>query len=802
MRRVKKPVFFIVLICILGLGYLTFAGIHTQYGDIKTTYIKGADEIRWGIDIQGGVNATFQPADGYNATDDEMDAAKAVIEQRLISLNITDSEVYVDYSKDRVMVSFPWQAGEENFDPEAAVSELGETAVLTFRKGTQADGEEVLTGTDVKKAEAQQYQDEKTGGVKFGVGLTLNSEGAKKFADATAELAGKGQISIWMDDKSISAPNVESAITDGKAQITGNFTYDTAKALADKINAGSLPFKLTTSSTNIISATLGEGARNAMLIAGVIAFIIIAIYMIVIYRLPGFVASIALIGQVVGSIACISGFFGNIESFTLTIPGIAGIILAVGMGVDANVITAERIKEELRNGKTLNGAIEMGYKRAWSAVFDGNITVVFVAVILMGAFGPTDSVFGTILKPIFFMFGAATAGTIYSLGYTLLVGIILNFVFGIFCSRLMLSSLSKFKCFKNRRFYGVPDTEEKLAELKEKKNKSLNVTSHRKMFYTVSCSLIAVFIIITAVIGLNVAIEFKGGTIITYTYTGDIDTNEVSTLVSDTIGESAVVTKGENFSSNDTTIKISLSSKKGISNENQEKLKTAMESRFADNNIDLLESNDIAASNGTEFFFKCLVACAFAAIVTIIYIGFRFKKIGGLSAGCFAVLALIHDMCMVYGCFVIFRFDINANFMAVLLTILGYSINATIIVYDRIRENRRLLGKKMPLNELVNLSITQTMGRSVHTTVTTVLAMATVCVVCLICNITSIISFAFPLIIGMLAGVYSSNCIAPTLWVMWQDHVEKKNKNKTPVPSKKSRAKKQKTERPNNGAVV
>ena len=203
-----------------------------------------------------------------------------------------------------------------------------------------------------------------------------------------------------------------------------------------------------------------------------------------------------------------------------------------------------------------------------------------------------------------------------------------------------------------------------------------------------------------------------------------------------------------------------------------------------------------------NFFFKCLVACAFAAIVTIIYIGFRFKKIGGLSAGCFAVLALIHDMCMVYGCFVIFRFDINANFMAVLLTILGYSINATIIVYDRIRENRRLLGKKMPLNELVNLSITQTMGRSVHTTVTTVLAMATVCVVCLICNITSIISFAFPLIIGMLAGVYSSNCIAPTLWVMWQDHVEKKNKNKTPVPSKKSRAKKQKTERPNNGAVV
>lgn len=195
-----------------------------------------------------------------------------------------------------------------------------------------------------------------------------------------------------MDDKCISAPSVNSAITDGECVIEGNFTYDSAKALSDKINAGSIPFDLKTTSTNIISPTLGEGAKNAMVIAGLIAFIVIAAYIIVIYKLPGFVASIALIGQVIGSIACITGFFGNIDSFTLTIPGIAGIILSIGMGVDANVITAERIKEELNNGKTLNGAIELGYKRAWSAVFDGNITVVFVAIILMGAFGPTDSV--------------------------------------------------------------------------------------------------------------------------------------------------------------------------------------------------------------------------------------------------------------------------------------------------------------------------------------------------------------------------------------------------------------------------
>lgn len=454
MRKVTKPVFFIVVLCIAAFAYLTFAGIHTYYGDIKTDYIKGVDTIRWGIDIQGGVNATFQPADGYKAKKDEMDAAKAVIEQRLVSMNVTDSEVYVDYNNYKVIVSFPWQADEVDFDPESAVSELGETAQLTFRKGTEETGEEVLTGNDVKKAEVRQRQDETTGNVEYVVGLTLKKSGKEAFSAATTELAGSGNISIWMDEDCISAPRVNSAITDGECVIEGNFTYESAKSLSDKINAGSIPFKLVTTSTNIISPTLGEGAKSAMLLAGVIAFAIIALYMMIIYKLPGFVASISLFGQVVGTIACITGFFGNINSFTLTIPGIAGIILAVGMGVDANVVTYERIREELKNGKSLNGAIELGYKRAWAAVFDGNITVVFVAVILMGAFGPTDSLFGTVLSPLFAAFGATTAGTIYSLGYTLLVGIILNFVFGIFCSRLMLSSLSKFKCFKNRKLYG------------------------------------------------------------------------------------------------------------------------------------------------------------------------------------------------------------------------------------------------------------------------------------------------------------------------------------------------------------
>ena len=806
MRRTKKPVFFIVLLCIIAFGFLTFFGIHNYFGDTRTTYIKGADEIRWGIDIQGGVNATFEPADDYEASEDEMDAAKAVIEQRLVSLNITDSEVYVDYSKGRVIVSFPWQAGEEDFDPEAAVTELGETAILRFVKGTTfptSDDDEniVLTGTDVKKAQVMQRTDSNTNQVEYVVSLDLLDEGTSKFAAATAELyPSRGQISIWMDETMISAPAVQAVINDGSAQISGSFTYESAKSLADKINAGALPFKLQTTSTNIISATLGSGARDAMLIAGVIAFCVIAIYMIIIYKLPGFVASIALVGQVIGSIACISGFFGNIDSFTLTIPGIAGIILAVGMGVDANVITAERVKEELLTGKTLSGAIDTGYKRAWSAVFDGNITVVFVAVILMGAFGPTDSLFGTLLKPIFSMFGAATAGTIYSLGYTLLVGIILNFVFGVFCSRLMLSSLSRFKAFKSRKWYGVPDDEEKRAEMAEKRKKVLRPNSHRKLFYGISCGLIAVFAAVTVIIGLNVAIEFKGGTIITYTYEGNVATGDVEQLVADTIGENAIVTEGEDFSSGKQTLKLSFSSDEGISSDKQTQLTNAMNEKFADNSIEVLESTDVAASNGIEFFFKCLVAVVFALIITVIYIGFRFRKIGGLSAGCFAVLALIHDMCMVYGTFVLCRFDINANFMAVLLTILGYSINATIIVYDRIRENRKLHGRKYSIEELVDMSITQTLGRSIHTTVTTVLAMTTVCIVCAIWGITSIMSFAFPLIIGMVAGVYSSNCIAPTLWVLWQKHKEKKHPTDT-RPGKKTKPKNT-PKFDSNGAVV
>ena len=257
-----------------------------------------------------------------------------------------------------------------------------------------------------------------------------------------------------MDDTLISYPTVQTQITGGEATIEGNFTTEEATDLANKINAGALPFKLETENFSSINPTLGTGAKDAMIMGGAIAFVLVAIFIIALYRLPGVIAVIGLLGQVAGTIAAITGFFAVFPSFTLTLPGVAGIILAIGMGVDANIITAERIREEINAGKTIDGAVSAGFKRAFTAIFDGNVTVIIVAIILMGSFGPTSSAFAKLLKPIFFMFGPSTTGSIYSFGYTLLIGVILNFVFGVFASRLMLTSLSKFAPFRKNWLYG------------------------------------------------------------------------------------------------------------------------------------------------------------------------------------------------------------------------------------------------------------------------------------------------------------------------------------------------------------
>ncbi len=460
MKRVSKPVFFIVAILILALSYFAIFGYSTQYGDVKTTVIKGVNDIRWGIDIKGGVEATFKPAGDVDATDEEMEAAKAVIETRLVSSNITDYELYADSASDRIIVRFPWKEDEKNFDPEKAIEEISATAQLTFRPGnsyatTERDAkgamvyktptgetEEILMdGSNVQKA--QPMIDNSEGVSKYVVSLELKD--ASKFAEITKNYLNK-TVSIWMDDIMLSAPTVQTEIKDGKASITGNFTMSEATDLANKINAGALPFKLETVGFGTISPTLGSSSLMAMAYAGIAAVILIAILMIVIYRLPGFIATITLIGQVGLMLASVSGFFPVFSSFTMTLPGIAGLILSIGMGVDANIITAERIKEELRSGKTIDTAIAKGSKSSFSAIFDGNVTSIIVALILLLVFGPTN-----ILSIIF---GQSTTGTIYAFGYTLLMGIIANFIMGVFASRLMLKSISGFKIFRKKFLYG------------------------------------------------------------------------------------------------------------------------------------------------------------------------------------------------------------------------------------------------------------------------------------------------------------------------------------------------------------
>lgn len=460
MKRVSKPVFFIVAVIILALSYFAIFGFTTQYGDIKTTWIKGINDIRWGIDIKGGVEATFKPADDVDATDEEIEAAKSVIETRLVANNITDYELYADSASDRIIVRFPWKEDEEDFDPESAIEEISATAQLTFRPGNSytsteldangetvyktptGDTEEILMdGTNVESAQA--VVDTSSGSSTYAVSLKLKD--ASIFEDITTEYQGQ-TVSIWMDDIMISAPTVNDVITDGQASITGDFTAEEATDLANKINAGALPFSLETASFGTISPTLGSSSLTAMAYAGIAALVLIIIIMIVMFRLPGFVASICLIGQVGMLVMTTSGFFPIFSSFTMTLPGIAGMILSIGMGVDANIITADRIREELRAGKTIDTAIDKGSKSSFSAIFDGNVTVIIVALILMLVFGPTNILSG--------IFGQSTTGTIYAFGYSLLMGVIANFVMGVFASRLMLKSISGFKIFRKKWMYG------------------------------------------------------------------------------------------------------------------------------------------------------------------------------------------------------------------------------------------------------------------------------------------------------------------------------------------------------------
>lgn len=414
----KKPVFFIVFIIALLMTYSAIFGVSFPVGSSEFT-ILGAPEMRFGIDIRGGVDAVFQPTGiDRKATTAELESARSIIETRLDQQNILDRDVTIDKDNGSIIVRFPWKADETDFNPEDAMAELGETAQLTF---TDADGNVLLEGSHVSKSQPERNTETN----QYVVGLQFDEEGTKIFSEATKEHIGE-VINIYMDDTLIRSATVTEHIPGGKAQISGMPSFEVAKDISDKINSGSLPFSMTTKNHSTISPSLGAGAMDIMVEAGIIAFGIICVLLILYYRLPGFVACIALLIQISGQVLALSG-----PQITLTLTGIAGVILSIGMGVDANVIISERISEEIKSGKSVRSAITSGFKGAFTSVFDGNITVLIVGVILM-------------------LFGS---GSLLSFAYSLLTGIFFNFVAGVTASRLMIRSLSEFKALSKPAFF-------------------------------------------------------------------------------------------------------------------------------------------------------------------------------------------------------------------------------------------------------------------------------------------------------------------------------------------------------------
>ncbi len=849
-KYVGKHWFVIVAVLVIAFTAASFFGADDYYGDTRKLYVKGAGDIRWGIDISGGVEAIFSPdIKDADITDSDMDSAKQIIETRMLYNNITDYEVYTDYDNKQIIVRFPWQSDDESYDPTAAVDSLGETAMLTFYKGSDNTGSVVLRGAaDIKGASyGGYYTDSSSGKSSHTVKLTLTEQGAAKFATATAEQVGK-QIAIYMDDVLLSAPNVNEAITDGVATITGMESAEEASELAQKINAGSLPFALTVddSKLQVISPTLGEEALRVMLIAGIIAFAVICIMMIVRYRLPGFIACIALAGQAGGMIACITGFFSGTDSFTMTLPGIAGIILSIGFGVDANVISAERIKEEFKKGRTIDGAVSQGFSNAFSSILDGNITNVIVALVLLAAFGTPDSLLGKIFSFLFPFLSSSVTGNIYSFGYTLIVGVVFNFIMGVFASRIMLMGASRFKFLRKPWLYGAADP--KKVKKESKIEKFDFVGSFKKCTVGVAAMLI-VGIVITAVFGVGFDINFAGGSRFTYSYTGDLDSNAVKQVIKDDLGLDAVISESTDYSSDATKIVISFSgnvveevdqakldaivaeggkteSTSGTSSDTSSTSSTVssdvsstessvsstesstgsttsatesepevsesmvavqtavsyvLNKNFPDNSIKSLENNTVNPTLAGAFLVKSLFAVLLAALLIVIYIGIRFRQIGGITAGISAFAALLHDVIISFFVCVIFRLEIDTNFFAVVLTLFGYSLNATIVIFDRVRENRKL-DPTASVRDQVNKSISETFARSIVTSLTTFAAIMSVVVVAEFFGVTALRTFAIPMAVGVIAGCVSSIFIAGPLWVKWMEYRASKK------PAKKAKA--------------
>ena len=697
----------VVVIAVLSL--VSVVGV----GKTKKGSVEG---IRLGLDLAGGVSITYETVK-ENPSQTEMDDTRYKLQRRVESYS-TEAKVYQEGNR-RINVDIP---GVD--DANEILEELGKAGSLQFKT---EDGNVVIEGSDVESAE-EKYTKNEMGQTETVVVLTLKPEGSSKFAKATGENIGK-PISIYYDGKLIEAPIVQTEITGGVATISTK-TIEEARNLATYIRIGALPLELTEANSKVVGAELGSKAIQTSLIAGAIGLFLVILFMIITYRMPGVAASIALCIYV-GLILV----FLSLTGATLTLFGIAGIVLSIGMAVDANVIIFTRIREELAAGKTVRSAMQVGYHKALSAIIDGNVTTLIAAVVIY----------------------VKGSGTVRGFAETLALGIVLSMITALFVTKFALQALYNLGV-DDAKYFGI-----------QKERKTINFTKHIKKYFVISGALIALGVVFLFVnkqqIGktLNFGLDFVGGTSTQVTFADDVEMTDDSlrAFIQDTLGISSTSSKiqGEN------TFVVKT---KSLDLEQRTKLTQAFVDQYKVQESEVQIENT-SATFSSQMRKDAVTAVIIATICMLIYIWIRFKDI---KFGASAVSALVHDVLITFMVYAVCRIEVDSSFIACMLTIVGYSINATIVIFDRMRENMKNRLRSETIEDVVNKSITQTISRSINTSLTTFIMVF----VLFILGVDTMRSFAGPLMVGIVCGAYSSICITGTLWYLFARKSDKKTK--------------------------
>lgn len=672
-----------------------------------------AKHIKQGLDLAGGVSITYQAVEKNPSAEDMADTVYKL--QKRVETYSTEASVYQE-GDNRINIEIPGVSNATEI-----LEDLGKPGSLVFKDQNE---KEVLAGTDVKSAKAVSGQDQTTGALDYQVELVLTSAGSTKFADATAANVGK-QISIIYDGNVISAPVVNEAITGGTAYISGMESYEEAEELASFIRIGGLSLELEELHSKIVGAQLGADAIRTSLIAAIIGLFIVFILMCVVYRLPGFASSIALLIYTALVLMAVNAF-----DITLTLPGIAGIILGIGMAVDANVIIFARTKEEIAAGVSVYSALKNGFKKAFSAIFDGNITT-FIAAIVLLAFG---------------------SGTVKGFAYTLAIGILCSMFSALLVTRWIIFALYAVG-LQDEKYYGS-----------KKETKKIDFLKNRK----ISFAIVGVILVVgLATMGINAGrgkgafqygLEFKGGTAATVTFDKAYTIEEIdATIVPkvEALVNDANVQTQKVANSNAIIIKTQT-----MDEDTRAKFEKMMQDEFGVK--ETVEFENVSGTISSEMTKDAIMALLIATICMLIYIWIRFKDI---RFGTSAVLALLHDVFLVVTFYAISRISLGNTFIACILTIVGYSINSTIVIFDRIREKLAEQKKKDTIDDVVNGAINDTMTRSIYTNITTLVMI----VVLYILGVSSIKEFALPLIVGVIGGTFSSICVTGPLWRMMRN---------------------------------